>query len=64
MYSFWTSLYDKAKDRHYGVLFLSSIPAFLGLLVLAVMLETALREFDQEEYSLPALAGLVLLGLA
>jgi hypothetical protein len=64
MHSFWTSLYDKARDRRYGALFLSAIPAFLGLLVLGVMLERALRELDPEECFLQALPGLALLALA
>jgi uncharacterized membrane protein YeaQ/YmgE (transglycosylase-associated protein family) len=34
MNSFWTNLYDSFKDRRYGGLFLSTILAVIGLLVL------------------------------
>jgi len=63
MNSFWHNLYDKTKDRRYGALFLSAIPAFIGLLVLVVTLVATLRILAQEEYFPQVLAGVGLLGL-
>ena len=38
MNSFWSSLYDKCKDRHYGILFLIAFGAFvLSPILLPVM---------------------------
>ena len=64
MNSFWHNLYDKSKDRRYGTLFLSAIPAFIGLLVILVALAAVLQAFAQEEYVLQVLTGVGLLGLA
>ena len=37
MNSIWSNLYDKAKDRRYGVLFFSSLVGFFGLFLLAFL---------------------------
>ena len=62
MNSVWHNLYDKSKDRRYGVLFLSAIPAFIGLLVVVVALAAVLQVFAREEYFPQVLAGTGLLG--
>jgi len=64
MNSFWHNLYDKSKDRRYAALFLSAIPAFIGLLVIVVALAAVLQTFAREEYFPPVLAGIALPGLA
>ncbi|HXR04597.1 MAG TPA: hypothetical protein VN836_07800 [Verrucomicrobiae bacterium] len=64
MNPFWNSLYDKSKDRRYGALFLSTIPAFIGLLVIAVLIAAIVRAPGVEDHFLPVLPGIGLLGLA
>jgi len=61
---FWDNLYDKFKDRRYGILFVFAILALVGLLIVMVIIDAALRAFGREEYFLDALPGIGLLGLA
>ena len=64
MSSFWDHLYDNVKDRRYGVLFLSALLTFFGLLVVAAFVETLLHKFRMQEYFWEALPGIGILGLA
>jgi hypothetical protein len=57
--SIWNRLYDSAKDRRYGFIFLITLLMFFGLLPLgAVLFETSLRD-----YVIPALPWLAAAGL-
>lgn len=64
MNSFWGNLYDHFKDRRYGALFLVSLVAFLGVLVLGAVIEEIFRAFDLQEYFLQALPGVGILAAA
>jgi O-antigen/teichoic acid export membrane protein len=64
MNSFWDNLYDKFKDRRYGILFVLTLLAFVGLLILAVIIVAILCESNWEDYFLDALPGIGLLALA
>ncbi len=64
MHSIWDNLYDNVKDRRYGVLFLSALLAFFGLLIMAAFIEALLWEFGMQQYYLEALPGIGILGLA
>ena len=46
MNSIWSSLYDKAKDRRYGVLFFSSLIAVLIVFFFGVLLYNILGGID------------------
>jgi hypothetical protein len=64
MNSFWDHAYDKYKDCRYGALFLSSLVAFFGLLILGAIIVAALHSLGLEEYFWEALPGIGILGLA
>lgn len=64
MNSFWSNLYDRFKDRRYGLLFLLTTLAFFGLLILGATLDTILHASELRAYFLRALAGIVSLALA
>ena len=64
----WDNLYDRYKDRRYGVLFVFTMLALVGLPMAATFMvsgiDEALRAFDLEDYFLDALPGLGLLAVA
>jgi hypothetical protein len=64
MSSFWDNQYDRYKDRRYAALFLSSLVAFFGLLILGAIIAAVLHSLGLEEYFLEALPGIGILGLA
>ena len=55
----WDNLYDRYKDRRYGVLFVFTMLALVGLPMAATFMvsgiDEALRAFDLEDYFLDAL---------
>ncbi|MGD0252046.1 MAG: hypothetical protein ABSC01_05060 [Verrucomicrobiota bacterium] len=57
MNSFWSSLYDNYKDRRYGILFLTALMAFLGVLAVGAVLGAVFSAFDLQDYWLQALPG-------
>ena len=64
MNSFWSNLYDSFKDRRYGGLFLSTILAFIGLLILGAVFEGIVGRFDWFAYFPEVLSGIGILALA
>jgi uncharacterized protein (DUF58 family) len=60
MNSHWSNLYDSFKDRRYGGLFVFSILAFIGLLVLGA----AIGLFNQQIFFPYLLPGIGLLAAA
>jgi hypothetical protein len=46
MNSIWSNLYDKFKDRRYGILFFSSLFGFFGLFLLVVFVYKILEGVD------------------
>lgn len=65
MNSIWNNLYDKAKDRRYGVLFFFSLFGFFGLFLAGVIICKILEEidfgpFDLSSHFLELLPGFVI----
>jgi biotin transporter BioY len=54
MNSIWSNLYDKAKDRRYGVLFFSSLIAVFAVFLLGVLLYNILGGIDFGSFDLQA----------
>ncbi len=46
MNSIWANLYDKAKDRRYGILFFFSLFGFFGLFLVGVLVYKILGGID------------------
>ncbi len=69
MNSIWGNLYDKAKDRRYGVLFFSSLIAVLIVFFLGVLLYNILGGidfgwFDLQAHFLELVPGIIILMVA
>jgi len=64
MNSFWNNLYDCAKDRRYGMLFLTVLLAFPGLIILGATIYKITGANNLREYFLPALPGIGILLVA
>ena len=54
MNSIWNNLYDKAKDRRYGVLFFFSLFGFFGLFLGGVIICKNLEGVDLAPLDLPS----------
>src|SRR6185436_11064785 len=63
MSSVWNRLYDRSKDRRYGALFLASLWAFFGLLILAAIVATIINKFELQAYLPQAIPGIALLAV-
>lgn len=66
MNSIWSNLYDKAKDRRYGVLFFSSLIAVFVVFLLGALLYNILGgidfgPFDVQSHFLELVPGMVIL---
>jgi hypothetical protein len=69
MNSIWSNLYDKAKDRRYGVLFFSSLIAVFVVFLLGALLYNILggidfSPFDLQAHFLELMPGIVILMVA
>ncbi len=64
MNSFWSSLYDKFKDRHYAGLFFISFGSVFGLFILVMILCQIIGTAHLQQYFLQMLPGAGLLVLA
>jgi len=69
MNSIWNNLYDKAKDRRYGVLFFSSLIAVFVVFLLGVLLNQIFGGINPGSFDLPShflelLPGMVILMVA
>jgi O-antigen/teichoic acid export membrane protein len=58
MNSIWNNLYDKFKDRRYGVLFFVSLLSVFGLLLLAAILDQIIGPANLQEYFPQVLPGI------
>jgi hypothetical protein len=54
MNSIWNNLYDKAKDRRYGVLFFFSLFGCFGLLLIGALICKILEGIDFGAFDLPS----------
>jgi len=59
MNSIWSNLYDRFKDRRYGLLFFISCLASVGFLVVGKVVIEAAGSFDWKPY----LPGIFILGI-
>ena len=70
MFNLWDNLYDKFKDCRYGALFLASVLAFFGVLLVGAVTAASLRtlsadsQYDLERYFLESSPALVILLIA
>ena len=69
MNSIWNNLYDKAKDRRYGILFFFSLFGFFGLFLVGVLIFKILGgmdfgSFDLQAHFLELVPGIVILIMA
>jgi biotin transporter BioY len=66
MNSIWSNLYDKFKDRRYGILFFSSLVGFFGLFLLGVIVYNILGgidfgPFELQSHFLQLLPGILII---
>ena len=55
MNSIWNNLYDKCKDRRYGVLFFISLGSVFGMCLAALIMAHIIGSSNLEGYFLPTL---------
>jgi len=55
MNSIWSNLYDKCKDRRYGVLFFISLGSVFGMFLAALIIAQIVGSANLESYVFPTL---------
>lgn len=60
MDSIWEKLYDSAKDRRYGILFMATWSGIFGLSLLSIFISELSSENGAQEFFLATLSGAVI----